>query len=87
MKFISPCKTQTLERVPPQDCGGGGGVDFALADNAFSIFEVNRRCLIADFYKHLAKDYSAHARANGLFSKKARTRKQSRARSGQSLYP
>lgn len=88
MKFILSGKTQTLERVPPaKNAGGGGGC--LISQQAFSatIFEENRRCLIADFYKHLAKDYSAHARADGLFSKKARARKQSRARSGQRLYP
>mgnify|MGYP003397082751 CR=1 FL=1 len=83
MQFLNTAKLSTLERVPPAKiAGGGGGCLISQQDIAAAIFEENRRCLIADFYKHLAKDYSAQARANGLLAKKARARIQSRARSG-----
>lgn len=70
MKFNNAEETPTLERVPPAKiAGGGGGCLISQHEIADAIFEENRRCLIADFYKHLAEDYSAQARANGLLAK------------------
>lgn len=71
MEFLNTAKTPTLERVPPAKiAGGGGGCLISREDIAAAIFEENRRCLIADFYKHLNEVHGAHARANGLFAKK-----------------
>jgi hypothetical protein len=75
MKLINAEETPTLERVPPAKfAGGGGGCLISQEDIAYAIFEENRRCLLADFCKHLAEDCSAQARANGLLAKQREQR-------------